>query len=367
MGGKYRILLIASIVFLLIVSSVSFVYAVKYPDWVFQDFTSAYTLHKNDYELTASWLAMNETIDFLDVKESTIGNSNLFTASLGDYSGGKFIIQYGLTDRLMVNGFYQKGKLDSTLGSSSTFKDINSTQSLDTTTYKVGFRFKLVPEKRRTPAVSVELSYRKNKSEDAGFTFSELNSSAFPVPKGNNSLMLRDLSDSGYSFNLIASKNLEPFVHSVFAGFGSYKSDSSLNLSIDSSTMKAQLSQKFEMDENIYCLGYTLGLKFFERMPIFISYQYIKADLDMKGGTNTLSGFIPASYTDPGNMENISVNHILSGKLVYWITPNVNLTLDGTIYKNHFLGIIPHYNNSLTNRFFGYRYGYIGLGVGIAF
>lgn len=367
MTGKHKFLLIFSITFLLMVSSVSFAHAVKYPDWIFQDFTSAYTLHKNDFEITASWLVMNETIDFLDVKEKSIGNSNLFTASLGDYSGGKFLINYGLTDRLMFNGFYQKAKLDSTLGSSSTFKDIDSTQSLDTTTFKAGVRFKLMPEKRRTPAVSLELSYRKNNSDDAGFAFSELNSSSFPVPKGNNSLMLRDLSDSGYSFNLIASKNLEPFVHTLFAGFGRYSSDSSLNLLIDSNTMKADLTQKFEMDENIYSLGYTLGLKFFERMPIFISYTYLKTDVDMKGSSNTLSGFIPDHYLNTENMENISSNHIISGKLVYWITPHVNLTLDGTIYKNHFLGIVPHYNNSLTNKFFDYRYGYISLGVGVAF
>lgn len=363
---KQRFFSIVCVVVLLIFSNCASVFAVKYPDWVFQDFTSAYTLHKNDFEVTGSWLGMNDTIDFLDVKKSEIGESNLLTTSIGDYSGGKVLIQYGLTDRLMLHGLYQKAELDTTLGSSSTFKDIDSTGSLDTTTYKAGFKFKLLTEKSRTPAVSLSFSYRGNDSDDAGFTFSELNSSSITITNGNNSMMLTDLSDSGYSFNVITSKNTMPFVHTVFAGFGQYSSNSKLKLSIDSDIMKAEIGQKFEIDEDIFFFGYTLGMQFFERMPMFISYKYMKTDVDMHS-SNTLSGFIPARYTDTETMEDISENHVLSGKIVYWITPHVNLTLDGTIYKNHFLGIVPHYNNSFTNRFFDYNYGYIGIGLGIAF
>ena len=360
---KKNLILMVVVVILLNCSSAL---AVKYPDWVFQDFTSAYTLYKNDFELTGSWIGMNDTIDVLDVKKNEIGDSALLTTSIGDYSGGKFLIQYGLTDRLMLQGLYQKAKLDSTLGSSSTFKDVDSTGSLDTTTYKAGFRFKLLPEKSRTPAVSLGFSYRGNDSDDAGFTFSELNSSSFSIPNGNNSMMLTDLSDSGYSFNIIASKNTMPFVHTLFAGFGQYTSNSKLKLSVDSGTMQAEIGQKFEMDEDIFFLGYTLGMQFFDRMPIFISYKYLKTDVDMHSN-NTLSGVIPARYIDTDAMEDISDNHILSCKIVYWVTPHVNLTLDGTIYKNHFLGVVPHYNNSFTNRFFDYNYGYIGVGLGISF
>lgn len=352
---------------LLILLNCSSARAVKYPDWVFQDFTSAYTLHKNDFELTATWLCMNDTIDFLDLKESEIGDSRLISTSLGDYSGGKVVAQYGLTDRLMLQGLYQKTDLDTSLGSSSTFSDVDSTNSLDTEQYKAGLRFKVLTETRGTPAVSLELSYRRNDSDDAGFTFTELSSSSLTIPGGSNSLMLTDLDDSGYSLTVMASKNMDPFVHTVFAGFGQYDSSSRLELSIDSDMMKAEIRQKFDVDEDIYTMGYTLGMKFFERMPIFISYKYIKTNVDMDAGSNTLSGFLPARYTDPDAMESNSENHVLSGKLVYWMTPNVNLTLDVTIYKNQFLGVVPHYNNSFTNRFFDYKYGYIGIGLGIAF
>ena len=352
---------------MLILLYCSSAWASRYPEWVFQDFTSAYTMNQNDFELTASWLMMNDIIDVMGVKKNEISDSNLGTTSLGDYSGGKVLAQYGLTDRLMLHGLYQKTKMDTTFGSSSTFKDVGSTGSLETARYEVGFRFQLIAETRKIPAVSMELSYCKNDSDDAGFTFSELNSSSITIPNGDNSMMLTGLSDSGYAFTVMMSKNNDPFVHTVFAGFGQYNSSSRLELSINSDVMQADIGQKFEMNEDVYTLGYTLGIKFFDRMPIFISYKYLKIDVDMDAGRNTLSGFIPARYTDTEAMKDASDNQVLSCKLVYWITPHVNLTLDGTIYKNSFLGVVPHYNNPLTNRFFDYKYGYVGIGLGIAF
>lgn len=358
---------VLSLVILITVLFCSSAQAVKYPDWVFQDFTSAYTLHKNDVEATGSWLAMNDMLDLFDVRKEQIGSSALLTTSIGDYSGGRFLLQYGLTDRLMLNGMFQQAQLDTTLGSSSTFKDIASTDTLDTSTYKVGARFKLMLEKRRLPAVSLEMEYRSNDSDDAGFGFSELNSSSVTIPKGSHSLMLSDLHDQGYRLNLIASKNLKPYVHTLFAGIGQYDSDSRLTLLLDSPGLKLESKQDFTIDETTFFLGYTLGIQWFDRMPMFLSYTYINSDADMNSSSQALSNFIPAKYSDTASMNHFSENHILSGKLVYWITPHINLTLDGTLYKNHFLGIVPHYNNSFTNRFFDYNYGYVGVGIGIAF
>jgi len=341
-------------------------HAVKYPDWVFQDLPSAYTMQKNTFEVTGSWLVMDDTVDVFDVKKSEIGNSSLLSTSTGDYKGMKGLFNWGIVDRLTFLGHYQSAELGTAFGSSSTFKDIESTQELSTTSWGAALRFKILQEETRRPALSMEASYYGNRSDDAGFTFTEVNTGSITIPSGDNSLMLSGLSDSGYSLTILASKNRKGWVHSCFAGISSTSADSTLDLTIDTDILKTKIGQDFQVDETNWYLGYSLGIKVFERLPIFFSYKYIKVNSDTTSD-NKLSGFLPDRYSDLENMDSNNENHVFSGKLVYWIAPNVNLTLDGTIYKNHFLGIVPHYNTPLTNRSFDYKYGYIGLGIGVYF
>ncbi len=341
------------------------VLAEPYPDWVFQDIPSAFTMKKGGLDLSGAYLLVNDTVDFLDIREKKTSGSNLLTASIGDYAGFRGTVNYGLTDRILLNYTYQYGEMDTTLGASSTFKDLDSSDTLDTSSHKLGFRFNMVAETEKMPALSIEASYGLNDSDDAKIRFSEITSTSF-IPKGNHELAMSDLSDDGFNVRLLASKTFSIFTPTIWVGYGEYRSDTKMLLDINSDSLRAELEQKFDMTERAFDIGIGVGIQYFKRCPIFLSYRYISVDRDIDTGGG-LTSLLPSRYTDTDAMDEETDNHVISGRIVYWFSPNLNFFLDGQLYTNHFLGVVPHYNNTLTNRFFDNMYGYLGIGLGYTF
>lgn len=339
--------------------------AKDFPDWTFQDIPSAFTMKKGGLDLSGSFLLVNDTVDFLDIREEKTDESDLLAASIGDYSGFRGIVNYGLTDRVMLHYSYQYGEMDTSLGSSGTFTDLDSSDTLDTSSHKLGFRFNMVAENSKLPAFSLEASYGINDSDDSKIMFSGITSNSF-IPPGNHDITLSDLSDDGFNVRLLASKTFSVFTPTVWIGYGEFRSDSKMTLNINSDVMRGKFDQEFDITEKAFDAGLGLGIQYFDRCPIFLSYRYITVDRDIDT-TGGLSSLLPSRYTDTDKMDEETENHIFSTKIVYWASPRLNLFLDGQVYTNHFLGVVPHYNNTLTNRFFENMYGYIGIGLGYTF
>ena len=341
--------------------------AIGYPDWVFEDLPSAFILKKGMVELTGFYLVVNDTLDIFDVREKELGDSNLFQAGIGDYSGFKGIANYGLTNWLMLHYSYQYGDMDTTLGSSSTFKGLASSDTLSTGSHNAGFRLNILSEGRKAPALALEAAYSRNYSDDALITFTGISTGGTKIDFiERQNIRMSDLSDEGVEFRLLISKTMSRVTPTVWAGYSRYRANTKISTSITFLPIKENFDRKLDMDEEAFSLGVGLGVQFIERLPIFLSYRFLALDRDIKMDT-PFNTSILARYTNPDNMDKEKQNHIFSGKIMYWITPHINLGLEGWLYTNHFLGIVPHYNNPFTNRFFDKMYGYLGIGLGVIF
>lgn len=360
-----RIMILISMLLILIPSQVL---AIGYPDWVFQDMASAFTLRKGVVELTGYYLVVNDTVDVFDVREKELGDSHLLAGSIGDYSGFKGILNYGLTNRLMLHYSYQDGDMDTTLGTSSTFEGLDSTDTLSTRSHNIGFRLNILSESRKAPALALEAAYSRNDSDDVRITFTGITTGKTRIDFADRqNIRMSNLSDDGFELKFLISKTMSKWITpTIWAGYSRYSADTKVSTSITLPSIKENFDRKFDMDEEAFSLGVGLGIQFFKRMPIFLSYRYITLDRDIHTDT-PLDTSILARYTNPDGMDEETENHIFSAKIVYWITPHVNLNLDGQLFTNQFLGIVPHYNNPLTNRFFYNMYGYLGIGLGVIF
>ena len=358
-----RLMILISMLSILIPSQVK---ATGYPDWVFQDMASAFTLGKGVVELTGCYLVVNDTVDVFNIRDKELGDSRLLSGSIGDYSGFKGIFNYGLTNRLMLHYSYQYGDLDTSLGTSSTFEGLDSTDTLSTSSHNIGFRLNILSESRKAPALALEAAYLRHDSNDVRIGFTGIRAEEMTIHFADSqNIKMSNLNDDGFELKFLISKTMSRWITStIWAGYSRYSADTKLSTSI--SFIKDNFDRKFDMDEQVFSLGISLGIQFFKRMPIFLSYRYLTLDRDI--GTDTpLDTSMLARYTDPENMNKQDSNHIFSAKIVYWITPHINLNLDGQLFTNQFLGIVPHYGNPLTNRFFYNTYGYLGMGLGVIF
>jgi opacity protein-like surface antigen len=337
-----------------------------YPDWVFQDVPSAYTLRRGFLELTGKYLLVNDTVDIFDIREEEIDQRALFAATIGDYSGFQGIVNYGLFDRLMLHYSYQNADMDTTLGTSSTFRNLESTTSLNTRSHDIRVRLSLFSEGPTLPALALEGGYRMNSSDDAAISFTGVRSGATTVDfLERQNIQGSDMEDRGFEVKLLASKTFGIVTPTVWLGFERYTADTRISTSIPIASIRDNFDRTIETDEDVYSAGLGLGIRLWRRMPVFLSYRYLTVNKDVETDQPINTSFL-ARFSNPGQ-DDEDTNHVFTGNLLFWVTPRINLNLSGVVYTNHFLGIVPHFDNPFTNRFLENMYGYLGVGVGVVF
>lgn len=348
------------VIIVLLVTPPSQVLAAKYPDWVFQDIPSAFVLKKGVVELAGYYLVVNDAIDVFNIRQKKLGNSTRFSGTIGDYSGFKGTINYGLTDRLMLHYSYQHGGMDIGLGTSSTFKDLHSSSTISTSSHNIGIRMDLLSEGPSRPAIAVEAGYSRNSSNELKVSFSGINSGGTIVEFAKRQdVRMSDLSDDGFGLRLLMSKTLSRSITpTIWLGYGRYTARPRLSTSI--TYVKGT---RFDMTERVFSLGLGLGIQVFRRMPIFISYRHLTVNRDIKRDASS----VLTRYVGSKGAKRQNSNNVFSAKVVYWLGSHISLDLEGDIFTNQFLGIIPHYDNPLTDRFLNNTYGYIGIGLGVIF
>jgi hypothetical protein len=336
-----------------------------FPDRVFQDLPSAFTIRKGYLELSGRYLLVNDTVDVLNVRETRISGRDLFEASVGDYSGLRGILNYGLTHRLMFHYAYQSADLDTSLGTSSTFRGLDSTRSLSTTSHDARLRLNLLGEDGRIPALALEAGYILHDSEDTGISFTGITAGNTRVDfLERESIRLGDLRDDGFQFRLLASRSLAGFLPSAWVGYNRYRVETRISTSIDLPSIRDNFDRTIDSDEDIFSLGLGLGIRYIRRLPLHFSYEYLavnrRTDTD-----EPLNSSILARFSNP--QDTPGQNHVFCAHAAYWLTPRLNIHMDARLFLNHFLGIIPHYSNPFTAGFFDNTYGYLGIGVGFVF
>ncbi len=79
--------------------------------WINNGTTSAYTTTRGELELSASIQAVNDTIDFLNVRDDLFANNQRLVGKSGDLDGFKLEAHYGITDFLSVFARHQEHEL----------------------------------------------------------------------------------------------------------------------------------------------------------------------------------------------------------------------------------------------------------------
>jgi len=81
--------------------------------WIGNGHTSAYTLGAGEFELSGSLLRVDETIDFLDLREEVLANNNRLTGNSGDLDGSRGTLRVGIWRGMEL--FYSRQQQDLTL------------------------------------------------------------------------------------------------------------------------------------------------------------------------------------------------------------------------------------------------------------
>lgn len=342
--------------------------------WINNGNMSAYTTTKGELELAASYQAVNGTIDFLNVREDLFASNRRLVGKSGDLQGGRLEAHYGITDFLSVFARHQEHELTVDLGEISSINVLDIDDSLDTTQQEIGFRWMLYeadllnPSNERT-ALSLQLSGFRNKTDNFDVVTDQLTFGNVIVSfRDPTSFSVVDMEDEGWSSRLLYSRSLGVLgVGTAWAGYGESSATSGTASNATSGTIRGFFRQEFERDEEYIYLGASLRFLLNPRLPIDLSYEFIdvadsKFRRDPLVPPNGLPGFLTADST-----SSETSNQTLSARISYWLTPDLNLSFSGKLFSNQFLGVLPHYNNPLSESFAGTPYGFIGLGLGFKF
>jgi hypothetical protein len=333
--------------------------------------TSAYTLNSLDFEFAAATLAVNNTIDFLNARDELVTGTRSLSDNSGDLSGQRAEIQFGLGSMFSV--FYHQQSQDLTVKFSpvSSVDLEDSDTALKTMSKAYGLKWNFYEAGRSgddSPwsAASLELTRVENKTDDFRSRLSRVQLGNTQITfNPAQGIQVDNMEDEGWLARLIYTRPLgSSIVASAWGGYASYEASSGTSSEIDSATIRSAFQQSFLVDETQYLMGLSLNWQITARLPLQLSYEYIKVDnRDLEIIRNPSSVILP-SFLRQTNLSDVDDNHTLSGSLSYWLTPRLNLGLHGKLFSSQFLGIMPHFNNPLSGGLADTAYGYAGVQVG---
>ena len=343
-------------------------FSATFPGWLIQDTPMAFTMNRGEVELNAQFLLVNDTVDFLDVRQKLTGGSRLFTDDSGDLYGAKLVANVGILPSLMAFYRGQYHELVTELGESHTFGGLDSDRALHTLWHEAGLRWNFLDIPVKRLSFAVEGAWMRHDSDDFSFKFTEVNLGdtilRFERPQ---SITASDLNDDGWYVRLTGSLAIKDvLLFNLWAGYRWFDASSAVSTTITYRPIKDNFDRHFSIDETQWRIGAGFIWQITPRLPLEFFYEFVNLDRK-EHSTGARNTSVLSRYTNPENLSPEDTNHILTGKIGYWITPNLNVNIEGKLMTNQFLGVVPHYNNTITSRFFDKLYGYMGLGVGYAF
>lgn len=336
--------------------------------WINSQNPTAYTANKGEISFSLSGLQVNDTIDFLNVRDDLLAGDRRLIGNSGDLDGQRFELHFGITDWL--SAFYEEQRH----GIRIDFGEINSVNVLDidreleTTARTYGLRWMLYESNLLEPggrksALSLELRRSENKSENFDVVADELRIDNLILSfRDPATFSVTGLQDEGWEGRLLFSRALlSDAVATVWLGYKDSETSAATSAAgIDSVSITNLFAQTFTLDEDYFSLGASLNLQINPRLPVLLSYSYLHSNSSTFSRTpedpiEQLPGFLR------GGAPRVNSNHTLFGRIAYWITPELNVAVTGNLYSNQFLGILPHYSNPLSESFADNPYGYAGV------
>jgi len=335
--------------------------------WINNNTMSAYTTTQGELEISGSIHAVNEAIDFLDIREDLFANNQRLVGKSGDLDGTRFEAHYGITNYLSVFARQRQHELTVDLGDIASVNLVDISNSLDTTQQEIGLKWTLYeanllePDNRRT-ALSLQLTGYENETDDFDVVLDRIDLDNFTVFFTDpTTFAVSNMEDEGWTSRLLYTQSLADLgIGSLWLGYGESSATSGTSTNAVNGTVRRLFTQEFELEESYYYLGASINFNIKPRLVANLSYEYIYiADTEFSREPAVPPTQLPGFLSASGTTEEDG-NHTLSARLSYWLTPQISASLSGNLYSNQFLGVLPHYNNPLGESFSTVPYGFIG-------
>lgn len=341
--------------------------------WIHADNQSAYTLARNQFEVNLGAIAVNDTIDFINVRDDLLSGTSRLIGDSGDLNGNTFELHYGVLDSLTVFYRRQEHSLTVELGAFNSVDVADLDTELNTTAETAGVKWQfyeagmLNPEGRRS-AASFEIHGFRSSSEDFDVRINGFNLDGIAVNFSNpQTFSVADLEDDGWRAKLTYSAPI--FLGSTasfWTGFAKTKSTSATTSDLTAQSVRGIFEQRFKTEDNILSFGASFRTMLSSRIPFNLNYEYLRlTDGEFDRTPEIPQPGIP-SFLSAGPATE-SINHTLSARLSYWVTPEFHVSVTGNLFRNQFVGLLPHYNNSLSGSFSDTPYGFAGVEIGYKF
>ena len=336
--------------------------------WVGNGHISAYTLQPGEFELSGGLSRVNDTIDFLNLREDLLsGNSRLIDNS-GDLQGSTGEFRAGVWTGLEV--FYKRQAHDLTLKVAPTARAniLELSEQLTTTHTEWGARLKVYESPRLS--TTLEVSKIDSRSEEFGGLLQrvQLNANTAITLDPPQRFSMDRLQDEGWLTRLIATYHLTDSTRvSVWAGYGESKATSGTSTELDFDVIRDAFLQTFDINETQYRAGLSINWQPLARLPLQAGYEYINIS-DRKANILSSNSTLLPTFLRGGNLASSAThNHTAYGSASWWFTPHLYSALTGRLFRNQFVGIMPHYNNPLSASFSETLYGYLEIKIGLKF
>ncbi|ALO46434.1 hypothetical protein [Pseudohongiella spirulinae] len=372
---RFRCIQSAAVAALLTFSIAPTTHAQQPTGWISNGHVSAYTLKPGEFELSGSALQVNDTIDFLNLRDDLLsGNSRLIDNS-GDLSGTRGELRLGVWKGLEL--FYSRQQQDMTLkiNPSSRANIIDLDDQLETTSTRWGARFVVFEsgsnrQDRASSSLALQISRSENNSKAFGGFLQELrfNANVVVTLDPPQYFSMDRLADDGWQSRLIYSTALgSNTTLSAWVGYGESDASSGTSTEIDNSTIQDAFLQTFDLSEKQYLAGFNLNFQQIPRLPVQLGYEYLNISNRDQNIVSSNSSLLP-SFLRGGNLaDSATSNHTAYGTVSWWATPHLYASLSGKVFRNQFVGIMPHFNNPLSASFSDTLYGFVELKLGFKF
>lgn len=341
--------------------------------WISNNNTSAYALSPGSVELDGAILRVDDTIDFLNFRDDLLAANSRLIGDSGDLEGTRMNLRVGVWRGLEI--FYRRQQQDLSLriGPVSRANIVELDQALETQHSEYGLNWVLYEQAnsdRNQPwrSLSLELSRSESRSDDFGGKIDrvQVNASTSVTFNPPQQFAMNRLKDDGWQARLIGTLPLSRHTTlSAWGGYGRLESSSGTDTTIEFDFIASAFRQTFDADETLIKAGVALNWQRFARMPVQVGYEYIRINDRDLTAVSSNSTLLP-SFLRGGNLNQSARNNQTAYASVnWWITPAIYAGISGKLFKNQFVGIIPHYNNPLSGSFSDTAYGYAEFKVGI--
>lgn len=360
----YKVLMVFVFPLLLITN----LFAVNSRDLLLKDYRVPVVIPKGKIEFDVDYLAINDTLDIFNVRDSSVSSSN--PGSLGDLDGLNLMLNIGVLSSSMVHLNYSKSNIDYGFG------------TLKAKSMEVSFRYSFynkIPKNK--PMFSIDAGIKYDFADD--ITSGDVNIMDRYVKKfyGNNYRVYKDNTGftifenrvKGWQFGVretpyIKIKDMKSYTEFFRLSAGKIYSDILSVLFLEVGT--TQIDTKIDSDIKNYAF-YKQYVDY--KLPVVLnrdeSYLELGADFFIKFPHKIVWNF-RYSYKRmfrKKSLDYIKYNHIIDTEVDFYVTKHFSLNFGAKYMHRQFNGEIPYLYNKFTQTTFDHKYGYVNFGFTFLF